>query len=202
MVNTMELKAKFGNHKLGEDILIFNMGTAKACPSLKLGMCNAVKTGVKCYALKPEIQYKDRVVHYRTQQKEYWDSTSATKIANDIVKKIWTRRGKATKYFRFNEASDFHSQKDVDKLSKIAYKLKNFNIITFGFTSRKDLDFTDVNFLVKGSGFTIKTGGNGTTTIVKKGENIPTGFFQCKESCKICDYCMTNDSKNIAFKQH
>lgn len=195
-----QLHAKFGNHKLGDNILIINMGTATDCPSAKLGKCNAINSGVKCYAFKAEQQYKDHVLGYREKQFKYWRNNSATKIANDIIQKIASRRGKATKYFRFNEAGDFWDQADVKKLSAVAQKLKNFNIVTYGFTARDDLDFSDVNFLVKGSGH--NKGNNGTSVILEKNDPVPEGYKLCPGNCRNCRFCMVDNNLNIAFRKH
>ncbi len=194
------LKVKYGNMKLGTSTLIINMGTAQECPSAKLGMCNAIKKGVKCYALKAEIQYPNAVPQYRQQQFSYWKSNNSTTIVSDLIQKISTLPGRVIKYVRFNESGDFWSQADVDKLSRVAYRLKNFGIVTYGYTARKDLDFKDVHFLVKGSGH--KKGNNGMTTIINKDDSIPKGYKECPGDCKICSLCMVDKKYNIAFRKH
>ena len=195
--NTLEISN--GNYKLSKSTLIINMGTALDCPSAKLGMCNALKCGATCYALKAERLYPN-VPEFRYRQFSYWRNNNATKIYKDIVAKISIRNGKPIKYLRFNEAGDFWDQNDVKKLSIIAHKLKNFNIITYGYTARSDLDFSNIEFLVKGSGHT--NGNNGSTTIINKDDVIPEGYIECPGSCKTCDECMTNIKSNIAFRKH
>ena len=194
------LNVTYGNSKLGDDTLIINMGTATDCPSAKLGMCNAVKKGAFCYALKAEIQYKTSTTDYRHRQFSYWRNNTATNITNDLIKKISSRNGKSVRYIRFNEAGDFWDQRDIKKLSIIAKKLKNFNIIVYGYTARRDLDFSDVHFLVKGSGH--KKGNNGETTIINKNDDVPEGFRECPGSCKTCNLCMVDKKFNIAFRKH
>ena len=193
------LKISNGNLKLGNNTLIINMGTAKECPSAALGMCNAVKSGAKCYALKAEQLYK-QVEPYRQRQFSYWRNNTATKIANDIIMKIASRRSTPIKYVRFNESGDFWDQLDVKKLDTIAKKLKNFGIVVYGYTSRKDLDFKNVSFLVKGSGH--NKGNNGMTTILDKNDPIPEGYKLCPGSCKTCNLCMVDKKFNIAFRKH
>jgi len=195
-----ELGVALGNAKLGSSTLIINMGTATDCPSAALGMCNAIAQGAKCYALKPEIQYKDHTTNYRHKQFSYWRNNTATTIVKDLVAKIGSRNGSPIKYVRFNEAGDFWDQSDIKKLSIVAKKLKNFNIVTYGYTARRDLDFKDVNFLVKGSGH--NKGNNGMTTIINKNDAIPEGFRECPGSCKSCSICMSNKKINIAFRKH
>jgi len=195
-----KLDIAYGNTKLGDNTLIINMGTAMDCPASKLGMCNALNKKVKCYALKAEVQYVHNVPDYRHRQFSYWRTNSATKIVSDLVLKISKRHGNPIKYVRFNEAGDFWDQNDITKLSIVAKKLKNFNIVTYGYTSRKDLDFSSVNFLVKGSGHS--KGNNGKTTIIDTNESIPEGYRECPGDCKICSMCMTNKKINIAFRKH
>ena len=86
------LRLKFGNHKLGDDTAIINMGTSKDCPSRKLGMCKPVLDGIKCYAEKAEVQYPSTVPKAREEQERYWKSSTIEKILKDIAKKIQGRR--------------------------------------------------------------------------------------------------------------
>jgi hypothetical protein len=195
-----DLEIKYGNAKLGINTIIINMGTATDCPSAKLGMCNAINLGIKCYALKAEEQYPNSVPAYRYRQFEYWRNNTGNKIANDIIQKIANKTGDPIKYIRFNESGDFWDQEDIKKLSIIAKKLKNFGIVTYGYTARHDLNYDKVEFLVKGSGHT--KGNNGMTTIITKDQEVPEGFKLCPGSCKSCNLCMVNKKFNIAFRRH
>ena len=198
--STAKLDVSIGNTKLDNNTLIINMGTAIDCPSAKLGMCNAIKNGATCYAQKAELLYTNNVPDYRRRQFSYWRNNTATKIGNDIIKKIGNKTGGPIKYIRFNEAGDFWDQADVKKLSQIAKKLKNFGIVTYGYTARRDLDYSNVHFLVKGSGH--KKGNNGMTTIIAKDEDVPEGFKLCPGSSKSCNLCMVPKGFNIAFRRH
>lgn len=189
---------KCGNYKLGDDILIFNMTSAKDCPSSKLGMCNVEKKGIKCYAMKPEIQYP-AVLPARRRQEKIWNDKTPRELAQLIHKKIKNRR-KTTRYIRFNEAGDFRNQEDIKKLSYIADSVKPLGVITYGYTSRVDLDFSNAKFLVKGSDN--NNGNNGRTTIIEKGANAPNGFFICPKDCRKCNLCMSDSKYNIAFERH
>ena len=190
---------KFGNNKLPKTTMIFNMGTATNCPSKHLGLCECINKGIKCYAEKPEIQYKDHVINYREKQKTYWQYYSKTNITLDIIHLI-NRRKNETKLFRFNESGDFYTQNDVDKLSYIAGELKDIGITTYGYTARKDLNFKNVNFLVKGSFH--NNGNNGSCIIINKNDKVPKGFILCPGSCKTCNRCAQNNKLNIAFIKH
>jgi len=193
------LKLKWGNLKLGDDTGIINMGPAVSCPSLRRGLCHTVNKGIRCYARKPEIQYKDHVLNYRKEQQAYWTLNSGEKIYLDIKDKI-NRRRKKTKWLRFNESGDFFTQEDVTKLSMIAQKLKNDKVYVYGYTARSDLDFSNVHFLVKGSDN--DAGNNGRTVVIQKDEALPKGYIECPGDCSVCNLCKIDKKVNIAFRKH
>lgn len=225
-INHNGLEVTFGNTKLGDDTLIFNMGPAKNCPSKAKGLC---KLGDRCYALKAERLYKE-VYPYRARQCEYWSNHSADEITEDLWfilmnKKVklngkLVRLYKKVKYFRYNEAGDFWGQLCVAKLSTIARRLKrDFGIIAYGYSARSDLDFSTVRFNVKGSGH---DKGNNGRTIVRKmskadreevkeywkaGHSMPRVekgevYHICPMDCKVCDMCKTHNNLNICFPLH
>lgn len=192
------IKVKFGNLKLGNDVIVFNMSSSIKCPSRKLGLC---KVPTLCYARKAELQYKEHVTNYRDEQEKYWLTHSKEEILEDIIKKISSRRTN-TNYFRYNESGDFHSQNCIEKLSYIADGLKcKFDIITYGFSARKDLDFSKAKFLCKGSGFKAN---NGMSIVILKDDKLPSSFIECPATeCKnTCNLCKINHEYNIAFRKH
>lgn len=191
---------KFGNHKLGDDTAIFNMGTAIDCPSRRLGLCRTINQGVRCYAEKAEIQYKDHVINARLAQAAEWKSKSGPQLLEQISRRITARR-KDTRYLRYNESGDFYEQSDIDKLSFISEGLKEQGITTYGYTARSDLDFRRARFLCKGSGF-CKENLNGSTIVILKNQPIPEGYIECPGSCKRCNLCKINVPHNIAFRVH
>ena len=220
------LELSLGNLKLPDNTLIFNMGSATDCPSFALGMCKVVcpKTGENaCYAKDPEVQYPD-VKPYRDRQQAYWLNHTGYQIAVTLVDVLTTRKrkdkktGKLTemfnhvKYFRFNEAGDFWSQDCVDKLDIIAKVLKQLGITTYGYTARTDLDFTDVAFLVKGSGHDNSNNGvciaHPMTEDEAKALRFKTitidgiDFKVCPEDCSICGMCKKDNGLNIAIPMH
>ncbi|MCP3683071.1 MAG: hypothetical protein GY861_10305 [bacterium] len=194
------LRIKFGNHKLGDDTAVINMGSAKDCPSKKLGLCSVDNDGIRCYARKAEETYPG-VEPYRKEQEDYWKKYSAYKIGKDILTKISKRR-KSTKYLRYNESGDFHTQADIDKLSAVAKSLKPLGIVTYGYTARSDLNFSNASFLVKGSGASNDSGNNGRTIVISKKETVPDNFIECPGSCKKCNICKCNVPHNVAFRKH
>lgn len=195
---------KFGNHKLGDDTAIFNMGTATSCPSRLRGLCEVCNNGYKCYALKAEQQYPNTVPQARENQKVYWKTRTGLEIASDFIAKI-RRRRKETLYFRFNESGDFESQSDVTKLNVVANALRTVGVTTYGYTARRDLRFTgrgigELGFLVKTSGG--PGGNNGQTCVIGPRDELPEGYLECPGSCKRCNLCKINVPHNIAFRKH
>jgi hypothetical protein len=186
---------KFGSSVLDKDVLILNMGSATRCPAKARGLC---KLNNKCYALHSEIQYTN-TLRYRERQAKYWLHSGAEKIAQDLIKSILRRR-LPTRYFRFNESGDFYSQSDITKLNYIAKRLKELNIITFGYSARSDLNFNDTEFIVRGSGFMLP---HGMTIICDS--NTPSGYNEelnatvCSKDCKTCMLTRTLDTKIIAM---
>ena len=196
---TDTVKIKTGNMKIGIDTLIFNMGSAFECPSKKKGFCSL---GTKCYAFAAERQYPS-VKAYRDLQGEYWINTAATHIIKDL-ERLFNRHPvlvHRVHYFRFNESGDFYTQKCITKLNRIASFLKDrYKIMTYGYTARKDLNFKDCTFLVKGSGH--NKGNNGQTIVIGHTETIPKGYKLCPMDCTKCHMCKLNNGLNIAFKLH
>ena len=195
---------KFGNNKLPDSTLIFNMSTAKECPAKLLGLCDVVNRGIRCYAEKAEVTYP-AVTAYRTRQNIYWNGTPAQHIYSEFLHYIKNRR-KETKAFRFNESGDFASQDDIHKLDEIAKLLAEHGVVTYGYTARQDLDFTGVSFIVRGSGFgddkRDRPGLKGITKVVDKTYVREPGWIICPGSCKTCSLCSSNVNVNIAFRKH
>ena len=174
------------------------MGPATTCPSRKLDFC---KLNEKCYALKAERLYP-YVLPYRIRQSKYWKKTSAKQIIEDF-RNLLPRIRHEVKYLRFNESGDFYNQKDVLKLDRIAKFLKTKGITTYGYTARNDLNFKNVNFLIKGSDH--NAGNNGKTIVVPKKEikeRLPPGWKVCPMSCKVCHICKEKSGINIIFPLH
>lgn len=187
-----------GNTKVPCTTAIFNMSSAKDCPSLKLGLCKAIKQGAKCYARKAENMY-DLALPYRRRQHKYWKHITAEEFACQflLLNSCKIRRFKA---LRFNESGDFHSQECLNKAEKIARILKSYGIVTYCYTSRSDLDFSGVRDLViHGSGF-IKNGIKGIFTIVNRKQDKLRGFSLCKMDCRVCNLCLK--SSKVCVVKH
>lgn len=189
-----------GNTKLPVTTAIFNMGTAKECPSKKLGFCQAWKKDGRhcCYAMKAEKMYPG-VLPYRKDQEKYWKKVSAEKFVSEF---LLINAMKAVKYtaLRINEAGDFWSQGCVDKLDKIAGMLKQYGIVVYCYTARKDLDFSGVrNIVISGSNFE-KDGISNLFKMIRKGEVKPKGFGVCVGDCRVCKRCMVRGMKTVILE--
>jgi len=210
MAGTYVGNFRIGNNKLDRSILIFNMGTAKKCPSRKLGLCKVCKD---CYAKKAEVQYKDHVINFRERQAKYWLKNTEWPIIADLS--AITFRRKYLRHFRYNESGDFYGQECITKMNWIADFLKTkCDIITYGYTARSDLDFSKAKFIVRGSGWEAK---DGQTTVLPKdcapfkGKQIQfkgKNWYVCPgEGCGTdCLMCMSTGRfpklRNIGFVKH
>ena len=184
----MKLDTKIGNHKIGTDTIIFNMGATDNCPSKELGLCQVKDI---CYAKKAERQYKN-VILYRKRQEQQWLNYSAEEIANGIKSSIGRRN---IKYFRVNESGDFYTQNCVEKLKKVAELSPE--LIVYTYTARKDLNFENLpkNLIINGSGFMISN------------EFIPVKSFsgdnkKCAGNCRNCNLCKISKNNKIEMLIH
>ena len=205
------LEVKLGNFKLGDDTLIFNMGQAHRCPSLKRGYC---KLGKKCYAYKDEIRYHHHVPDYRDRQEKYWKNHTGTEFYADLRHILETRKrakkplSKVIRYMRFNESGDFWSQKCIRKLNIIAGLLRrDYGIKVYTYSARQDLDFHGIGFKIHTSGW--NDGAHGMTLACnarflhgKKALWIDgKRFVVCPMDCRKCHVCKKTDL-NVVFPLH
>lgn len=187
-----------GNRKLPATTAIFNMASAKNCPSMKLGLCKATKQGAKCYACKAEDLYP-LVLPYRERQAKLWSGISAEEFASQFLM-INAFKVRPFNALRFNESGDFHDQRCVDKAEKIARILKKHGIVTYCYTSRDDLSYAEVRDLViHGSGFT-KKGIKGIFKIIEKKEDKVKGWGLCRMNCRVCTMCQK--FSNVCIVKH
>lgn len=191
---SLKLLCKFGNDKAGDDTVLLNMGSATRCPARS--RCRVILEGRKCYPAQVE-RLHPVVKDFRDRQEAYWLATPAERIAADLLARIAGRQPRI-RFLRFNESGDFAGQACVDKLSVVAGILKRAaGIVTFGFSARDDLDFSGVEFLVKGSGH--DRGNNGRSVVIGPGDPLPAGHTLCPEDCRHCEICMRADGTDIAF---
>lgn len=200
----MTFKYTIGNRKIGRDTLIFNMGPAKSCPSKKLGLCK-IPAG-KCYALKAERMYP-QVLPYRRAQARYWKQRKTTYIIQDLLAAL--NKHKKIKYIRFNESGDFYDQNSVDKLVNIAQAVKIFapGIIIYGYTARKDLNFSrrPANLVISGSGFGVDNCFKAVKAYTQRDEFMPYSVqlpARCPGSCRTCKLCKIKSGRVIENLYH
>lgn len=184
-----------GNQKIPSTTAIFNMGSAKDCPSKRLGLCRAFDSEGKhiCYAKKAECIYP-YALPYRCRQKDFWLRISPEEFVFQFLIVNGTKRIPFNA-LRFNESGDFWGQDCIDKAEKIARLLKPYGIVCYCYTSRSDLDFSRVRKLrVSGSGFQ-KDGVTNEFKIIEKKEDRPKGYGICPMDCSICNRCMKTGMK-------
>ena len=182
------MEYKIGNKKLGRDTAVINMNSATDCPSEKLNLCAVCKI---CYAKKPEKQYPS-VLPYRRRQERDFDNQSANQI-NFTIKKH-----KKVRYLRFSESGDFKNQAAVNKMSAISDLMDKRNIKVYGYTARKDLDFSNIsaNMAVNGSGFMV------SNNFYPVDKFSSSDKYRCLGDCRKCNICKTPHNINIAVEKH
>jgi hypothetical protein len=223
-----KLKFTVGNSKIGEDTLIFNMGSAHACPSAKLGLCDMAhkKYGGDgtCYALQAEYFYPQSLP-FRTMQKVQWETLTAAQIADEMFTEII--RSQKTKYpikfVRYNESGDFYSIDCVRKAGRIAGYIAELcevaNIPTvkfYTYTHRSDIFQGDMgktlveslpkNFTVNGSNFKVHNefrvmNVSRAERDARDANGKKVNKFTCLDDCSKCSLCKIHGEKGITIIQ-
>lgn len=189
----------YGNSKLPAETLIINLTSAQNCPSEKLGFCKCANV---CYAKKCERIYKAYLNKNLTLEKlvKSWSINNW----KDILKVYIENSPKTIKYIRLNEAGDFPSQEVVNMFNELSNWLYGtFNIKTYCYTAREDLDFSNVYFAVNASNKNIKANRYFLCTDKQVFDNLPHNTVKCKGDCKKCRICYDSNYKGIIYcKQH
>ncbi len=183
------MEYQIGNKKIGRDTAIVNMTSATDCPSKKLGFC---KHCADCYAMKSERQYPQVLPCHRRQDAQYHTET-AGQIADGV-------QGRKLKHLRYSMCGDFRGQRDVQKMSRVADRMAKRGISVYGYTARRDLDFSNVsdNMTVNGSGFMV----HNNFYIVEKRFSRKRDRYRCAGDCRTCKLCKVRRGINIAAKKH
>ena len=181
-----------GNSKLPTSTYIFNMGTGLLCAGRALGLCQCSHC---CYAQDAEMLYKESTIQYRLLQAIRWSQLSATQIANTIIHASTRSRVHKCDTVRVNESGEILFQSDIDKLSVIADLLSEHNIKMYVYSTRQDLDWTEIsdNLCVLGSGWMppIKKNGKPAGNMFKATYDIPDDAENvCGCDCTQCDVCI------------
>lgn len=191
----MKIKVRKGNLKVGKNTYIINITSATDCPGIKQCQLQNISA---CYALKAERQYPN-ILPYRRAQTEIWDTLSCLQIARQLIKKT-VRKGKVKmRYLRFSEAGDFRNQMDVDRMSRLADLLKGY-LIVYGYTARKDLDFSNIssNIVITGSGFMV----HNQFKVVNEKKDLNNSGPICGGNCRKCTLCKVNGNYTIQALLH
>lgn len=193
-----ELIVETGNLKIPSTTAIFNLTSAHDCPSLRLGLCQAVVNGKNCcYAKRAEFSYRPHVLPFRRRQASFWKTVTAEQFASQFMT-INALKDSPFNALRFSEAGDFNNQKDVEKMEKIARYLKKDGVRTYCYTARKDLYFGGCrDLVVNGSGFMIN--GNEFRLIVDISKK-PKGYGVCNGNCRTCSRCLVKGSKTVIVR--
>jgi len=182
------------------------MGPAKTCPSLKRGLCQAMYDGkCVCYARRAE-QFYPQVMPYRQRQYHFWKKcVDRWDILGFVEQMTSTRKLSSIKHLRLNESGDFENQNELEFAMSVASMLfHEYGIVTYGYTARRDLDYTAADFgyfRFRGSGFQ-KRGLLGSFTFVERGTDIPSHRFVCKGDCRVCSLCLNTNIRDIYVSEH
>lgn len=147
LIELVKAHLHFGNRKLPENYLIWNLNPAHMCPSLKnergklfnylrdgapdaeKSFCQAFneKGTLVCYAWGAEIGYKD-CFPYRIRQNELWRSLlrDNPQYMIEAVKEIHANKLETDKpivAFRWSESGDLEDQKSLNSAMKISLAL-------------------------------------------------------------------------------
>lgn len=187
---------QWGNTKLPKSTAIFNMGSAHNCPSRHRGLCTFSEG--ECYAFKAEIQYPD-CEPYRTRQEGVWRTFPAYSLALAFLDSFKRKRHEITK-LRLNESGDFWTQACVDKAEKIARILADKGIVTYAYTHRSDLDFSNIKALrLRGSNFK-REELFGSFITIEKDYVRQAGDVICPADCTDCTLCSDYDGDILAVR--
>jgi hypothetical protein len=184
------LPHKLGNKKIGLNTIVFNIGPAHECISLKKGLCQVEN---KCYALRDEKRYPN-TLNYRLNQAKAWDTLTVKQIAHELFNTILKHD---IKFIRFNESGDFRNQADLTKLKRIA-RILSF-IPFYGYTSRSDLRLNKLpsNLIINGSGFMVSN----MFEAIKRAD-ITDNMVICPGSCIECHLCKSKANRDIKVVIH
>ena len=196
-INRLKSLISYGNHKLPKSTAIYNMSPALDCEADRLGLCEHSE---KCYAKKAE-RFRPKVLPYRRRQKRYWIKATAEDFIEDFRKAIKVKQHKITA-LRFGEAGDFITQECVDKAETIATALKKDKIVTYCYTARSDLDFSECENLVVNTSSFLKATKYGTTNVYFPIKEFSGKHFKCPADCRVCNYCTKKHGKIIEAKFH
>jgi hypothetical protein len=193
----------YGNTKLPKTTAIFNMTSAKDCPTRALGMCKICNAGRQCYALKAERLYP-QVLPYRKRQAAFWAGNTASALAKFFVHELFYKKHKhRITALRFNESGDLRGPGDLDKINRIARELAPHGIVVYFYTARLDIiaKYTtplEHNIVIQGSGFMA----HNKFKAVSKDYKLQGQEVFCPGDCRICKLCLERGQRVIVNVYH
>ncbi|MGL5689732.1 MAG: GP88 family protein [Bacteroidales bacterium] len=186
----------FGNIKLPKSTMIFNMSTATNCPSMDF--CTYVKV---CYARRMERIYK--MYKKRNERNYEWFQHATVDDLKTLFKLYieFAPKSNPIKQLRLNEAGDFINQDAVDKFSIVATWLKEeYNIITYAYSCRIDLDFSKRTFILNASHSEINSYDRMFKCTPKtEYKKLTKTDVKCYGDCKRCKICYQDKYKGIVY---
>jgi len=198
----LALDISLKNIKLRAGIAIVNFGPAFFCTGEAFGYCSVC---LECYAKGREVVpsawhpgHQD-VLDYRWRQYEFFKHATEQEILLVFEHVCLWLVSHGYRRIRFSESSDFYTQWYVAIAEKIARIARQYGIVCYTYTTRRDLNYDDVDTLIiNGSGW---AGPHGETCVIEKGAPLPAGFKLCKEDCGVCWMCARKGCK-VAFVKH
>jgi len=191
-----------GNTKLPKTTWIFNAGSAKNCPSRRLGLCQCP---TKCCARKAEKAYPP-VLPYRVRQEKLWTECTPAQFANALLETSRIATKVKLKTFRYNESGDFENQSQVAWFAKVCQILTSHGITCYGHTARTDLDLTLLNgtscMQVSNNSYAEIWRLRGANVFKTVKEYSKYCTKRCDMDCKTCQLCQFSTRQTIEVKLH
>ena len=188
-----------GNHKLPREIAIFNLPHLITCPGA------TAECRQYCYARKAESQYP----HSLPYRYKNWEASKRLDFVGFAIVELSHMR--TVRAVRIHESGDFYNQEYLDKWVEIAKAMPN--LIFTAYTKSLHLDFSKFRKLPNTVLFASidpttpkwmleKNKIKAKATVIPKDAKVPTGYFDCPGSCKVCTHCYTRPARSVAFHKH
>lgn len=189
----------YGNAKLPKSTLIVNLTSAEHCPSAKLGLCQVADI---CYAKKCERIYPN----YRAKNlfMGWWLTVTPTENIVALLEAYIDNAPETITTIRLDEAGDFIDQGRVNQWNTIAkYFWERNGIITYTYTCRADLDFTQADYLIINGSLPGIPGAAREFKCIPAVEydqmDIEQGEYKCPGDCKKCHMCYTSIFNGVIY---
>lgn len=193
----------FGNSKLPNSTMIFNIGSAtNSCPNMGTERCQV--PAKQCYARVTEQRWNN-VLEYRERQREYWETVKPNNFVQNF-NKIRSRKRNIIKAIRFNVSSDIRNRSDIVRIEQIA---RSLNVPVYLYTASSHVNFELIdNVIIQCSNTELfnKYGNKdnfGTFRVVDSFDNILpkySNYYKCFGNCSNCSHCLK--ARNVIVERH